>query len=128
KAAAEHLGDDFLLVGQGWDHLGLRTRQEHSGIPGAKDFYASPRASLTLFGGCVHGGMPLRPYEIACSHGLLFTRYNRELPSLCEPGSECVAFRNPDELREALDHILARPAEYNRVVEAGRKRAVAEHT
>jgi glycosyltransferase involved in cell wall biosynthesis len=128
RAAAARLGDDFLLVGKGWERLGLKAHKEHSGVPQAKDYYAAARASLNLFGGCVHGGMPLRPYEIACSHGLLFTRYNRELPSLFEPGTECVAFRSPEEMRGQLDRILASPAEYDRVVEAGRRRAVAHHT
>lgn len=128
KAAAEHLGDEFRLVGKGWDRLGLRARQDHGGVPGAKDLYASARASLNLFGGCVHGGLPLRPYEIASSNGLIFSQYNRELPSLFEPDTECIAFRNVEGMRESLDRILANPAAYNQLVEAGRKRAIAHHT
>ncbi|HET6249302.1 MAG TPA: glycosyltransferase [Tepidisphaeraceae bacterium] len=128
KAAGDHLGDEFLLIGKRWDRLGLKARQEHSGVPAAKEYYASSKASLNLFGGCVHGGMPLRPYEIAASNGLVFTQYNRELPGLFEPGRECVAFREAGEMVEALDRILAAPAEFDRVVDAGRKRAVAEHT
>lgn len=128
RAAAERLGDEFVLVGKGWERLGLKARSEHSGVPGAKDFYSTSQASLNLFGGCVHGGMPLRPYEIACGNGLLFTQYNRELPSLFEPGKECVAFRNVDEMRAGMDRIFSAPAEYDAIVEAGRSRASTEHT
>jgi hypothetical protein len=128
KAAEDHLKDDFLIVGKGWDRLGLRAAKEHSGVPDAKEYYSSAKASLNLFGGCVHGGMPLRPYEIAASNGLLFTQYNRELPGLFEPGQECVAFRNAGEMVAALDRILSAPAEFDKVVDAGRRRAVSDHT
>ena len=128
KAVADRLGDQFVLIGKGWERLGLKAAKEHSGVPGAKDYYVQSRASLNLFGGCVHGGMPLRPYEIAAAHGLLFTQYNRELPSLFEPGKECVAFRDESAMRAGLEKILAAPGEFDRVVEAGRRRVVAEHT
>lgn len=128
KAAAERLGRDFTLVGKGWERLGLTAQKLHSGVPGAKDYYASAKASLNLFGGCVHGGMPLRPYEIAASNGLLFTQYNRELPDLFEPGRECIAFRDAGQMLDALDRILTSPAEFDSVVDAGRRRVIAEHT
>lgn len=128
QAAAEHLKEGLTLIGKGWERLGLRATKEHSGVPGAKDYYASSKASLNLFGGCVHGGLPLRPYEIASSHGLIFTRYNRELPSLYEPGKECIAFQSAQEMTEKLDRILSRPEDFEAVVEAGRRRTIAEHT
>ena len=128
KAAGDRLGNEFLLIGKNWERLGLTAKQEHSGVPGAKEYYASSQASLNLFGGCVHGGMPLRPYEIAASNGLILTQYNRELPDLFEPGKECVAFRDAGQMVEALDRILAAPAEFDRVVDAGRRRVAAEHT
>ena len=128
KAAADKLGDELVLIGKGWERLGLKAARDHSGVPQAKDYYAGAKASLNLFGGCVHGGMPLRPYEIACSNGLLFTQYNRELPRLFEPGRECVAFRNEGEMTEQLDRVLSAPDEFDPVVAAGRRRTEAEHT
>lgn len=128
KAAAERLGEQFVIVGKGWERMGLRAAKEHSGVPGAKDFYASARASLNLFGGCVHGGMPLRPYEIACSNGLLFTQYNRELPSLFEPGRECLAFRNASEMLHQLDQLQQEPSRFDAIVAAGRQRTATDHT
>jgi hypothetical protein len=128
QAAATRAGGDLTLIGKGWGELGLTAQQEHSGIPSAKDYYATSQASLNLFGGSVHGGMPLRPYEIACSHGLLFTQYNRELPELFEPGKECIAFRNADEMLASLEKILAAPQEFDAVVAAGYKRASTDHS
>jgi hypothetical protein len=128
QTIAAKLGESFTLVGGDWDKLGLRAQKNHTGVPGGKAYYASHKVSLNLYGGCVHAGMPLRPYEIASSNGLVFTHYNRELPGLFEPDKECVAFRNGSEMVEKLDRILAHPAEYNQVVQAGRRRAFEKHT
>jgi hypothetical protein len=128
RTLADSLGERLCLFGSNWERIGLRANSEHSGIPGAGEQYRRAKASLNLFGSCVHGGMPLRPYEIACSQGLVFTQYNRELPDLFEPDVECVAFRNDDEMLAALDRILAAPHEFERVIQAGHRRALAEHT
>src|SRR6188768_1795572 len=105
EAAARRLGNDFVIVGKGWERLGLTAQSDHAGIPTSNRYYSQSQASLNLFGGCVHAGMPLRPYEICSSGGLLFTQYNSELPNLFEPGKECVAFRNPDEMLAAWERI-----------------------
>ncbi|CAN5519072.1 hypothetical protein BH10PLA1_BH10PLA1_18840 [soil metagenome] len=127
-AVAERVKDGLELIGSDWDKFGLTVKKNHSGIPDSRFYYAAAKASLNLFGGCVHGGMPLRPYEIASSGGLIFTQYQRELPNLYEPGKECVAFKNTDEMLDQLDRILTHPADYNAVVQAGLSRTIAEHT
>ena len=128
QALAKHLGDRLVLIGKGWDALGLTPRAAHSGVPKAAEYYANSQVSLNLFGGCVHGGMPLRPYEIAASHGLIVTQYTRELPDLFEPGKECVAFGNVGQMLIAVDHILSYPRDFNHMVHAARKRVVAQHS
>ena len=115
-----HSAADFALVGKGWEKLGLSASKESSGVPGSKDYYGPARASLNLSGGSTHSGLSLRPYEIACSHGLVFTRYNRELPGLFEPGKECVAFTTPEEMTASLERIVQTPDESDAMVEAGR--------
>lgn len=121
-------GDKFVLIGMDWDKFGLHAAAEHSGLPNAALFYANSQLSLNLFGGCVHAGMPLRPFEIAASHGLIFTQYNRELPNLFDLDHECVSFQNPQQMQEQADRVLTHPADFDRVVQAGRKRVLSEHT
>jgi spore maturation protein CgeB len=72
--------------------------------------------------------MPLRPFEICCSGGLLFTQYNRELPDMFEIGRECVAFRTNEEMLTQMDRIVKSPAEFDAVVAAGRNRTLKDHT
>lgn len=127
-AAAKHLGSEFVLIGTGWERLGLTPVKDHGGIPDSRAYYAKSQASMNLSGGCVHAGMPLRPYEIACSGGLLFTQYSRELPGLFEPGKECITFRNAEEMIDAWEKIRAAPSEFDSVVQAGKRRAIVEHT
>ncbi len=127
KCVADALGDKFVLIGKGWEHLGLHAIAEHANVD-TGSFYQRARASLNLFGGCVHGGMPLRPFDIAASGGLLLTHYARELPTLFEPGTECLSFRTRDEMCEHLSHAIKRPADFNPLALAGRQRALAHHT
>jgi hypothetical protein len=127
-ALASHLGEQLILCGQGWEKLGLKAAKSHSGVPDAGSYYGNCKAALNLFGGCVHSGMPLRPFEICCSGGLLFTQYNRELPDMFEIGRECVAFRTNEEMLTHMDRILKSPAEFDAVVAAGRNRTLKDHT
>jgi spore maturation protein CgeB len=126
-AVMKHLKGKLALIGKGWEQMGLRANSEHAGTQSGF-IYAQSQASLNLFGGCVHGGMPLRPFDIGASHGLIVTHYQRELPELFEVGKECVAFRDREEMLGALDRILGAPAEFNAVARAGRQRVLAEHT
>jgi spore maturation protein CgeB len=128
KALAERLGDGFTLLGKKWENVGLKSQGVHSGVPGANLYYASHKVSLNLFGGCVHGGMPLRPYDIASANGLIFTHYNRELPDLFEPGKECIAFSSTGEMHEQLNRVLAAPSEFDPIVAAGHRRMKEHHT
>lgn len=127
KAAADHLQGKLALIGKGWDKLGLRANGDHAGANSGQ-IYASSKISLNLFGGCVHGGMPLRPFDIAASYGLNVTHFQRELPALFEPGKECLAFGNESEMLALIDRVLAAPREYESVVEAGYRRVQADHT
>jgi hypothetical protein len=131
KGLAGRLGDTaggFTLLGKKWENVGLKSQGVHSGVPGANLYYATHKVSLNLFGGCVHGGMPLRPYDIASANGLIFTHYNRELPDLFEPGKECIAFHNPADMHDQLDRVLASPAEFDPIVVAGHRRMKEHHT
>jgi hypothetical protein len=127
KAAAEALKGKLALIGKGWEQLGLRANGEHAGDKSG-EIYAQSRASLNLFGGCVHGGMPLRPFDITASGGVLVTHYQRELPGLFEEGKECVSFRDGAGMIEALARIEREPAAYSSMALAGRARTLAEHT
>jgi hypothetical protein len=127
KAAFETLRGKLALIGKNWDKMGLRANSEHAGENSGM-VYLQSQASLNLFGGCVHSGMPLRPFDIGASGGLIVTHFQRELPDLFEPGKECLAFHTKEEMIELLTRVHAHPAEFNDIALAGRRRVVATHT
>lgn len=127
-AAAERYGDRFAAIGRGWERLGVHPRAEQTPAEGPAELYAKSRASLNPSDGWAARGSPFRAGEIVASGGLLFTQYDRELPQLFDPGRECVAFRNRDEMLAACERIEASPAEFDALVENGRRRLLAEHT
>lgn len=126
-AAKRHLNEKFLLVGEGWGAVGLQSAGEFAGEQSG-DIYANSQACLNLFGGCVHGGLPLRPYDIGASGGLILTHMQRELPNLLVPGEECLTFQSAEEMLDHLDRVHASPREFDRIAQAGQRRVLAEHT
>jgi hypothetical protein len=127
QAAEKQLHGKLALIGKGWDKLGLRANMEHAGEKSGV-IYGQSQVCLNLFGGCVHGGLPLRPYDIGASGGLIVTHDQRELAALFEPGKECLAFRSEGEMLALLEKVRQSPAEFNALARAGRQRVLAEHT
>jgi hypothetical protein len=127
RAAEKHLHGKLALIGKGWDKLGLRANMEHAADKSGV-IYGQSQVCLNMCGGCVHGGLPLRPYDIGASGGLIVTHDQRELPRHFEPGKECLVFRTESEMIELIDKVRAAPAEFNGVAQGGRRRVLAEHT
>jgi hypothetical protein len=128
RAAAGRLDKDLVLIGRGWERAGFSPADQQIDAAGARDTDARSRASLCAWSAGSHGGVPRRAYEIAASGGLLLSQHTRELPAMFEPGRECVAFRSTEEMIGALDRVTRSPAEFESVIDAGRRRAAAEHT
>ncbi len=127
QAAKRHIGGKLALIGKGWEKLGLHANMEHAGDKSGV-IYGQSQVCLNLFGGCVHGGLPLRPYDIGASGGLIVTHDQRELPGLFEPGKECLAFQCVGEMAAIIEKVRKAPAEFNEIARAGRRRVLAEHT
>jgi hypothetical protein len=127
QAAEKHLRGKLALIGKGWDQLGLRANMEHAAEKSGV-IYGQSQVCLNLGGGCVHGGLPLRPYDIAASGGLIVTHDQRELPQHFDPGTECLAFRSESEMIALIDKVRHAPADFNPVAQAARRRVLAHHT
>jgi spore maturation protein CgeB len=70
----------------------------------------------------------LREFEAPMAGALYLTNYSDELAEHYEPDREVVTFRNRYELLEKVEYYLAHPAEADRVRQAGRARALRDHT
>jgi spore maturation protein CgeB len=70
----------------------------------------------------------MRLYEATGMGALLVTDAGSNLAELFEPGRECVAYRDAEELEAELDRVLADDAARREVAAAGQRRTLAEHT
>lgn len=70
----------------------------------------------------------LREFEAPMSGALYCTGYMDELAEMFEPDKEVLTYRNQHELLDKVRYYLAHPVQADQVRQAGRKRALAEHT
>lgn len=70
----------------------------------------------------------LREFEAPMCGALYCTGYTDELAEMFEPEKEVLTYRNQQELLEKVYYYLAHPAQGEKIREAARKRALAEHT
>jgi spore maturation protein CgeB len=69
-----------------------------------------------------------RTFELAACDAFQLVDHRSLLPALLTPGEDIVTFRSIAEMREQIDHFLARPDERLRFAQAARRRVLAEHT
>ncbi|MGZ4415516.1 MAG: CgeB family protein [Gaiellaceae bacterium] len=70
----------------------------------------------------------MRLYEATGVGTLLLTDAKQNLGDLFAVGAEVVAYRDEDELVEAVDHYLVHEDERRAIAEAGQRRTLADHT
>jgi len=70
----------------------------------------------------------LREFEAPMSGALYCTGYMDELAEMFEPDKEVLVYRNQHELLDKMRFYLAHPEQAEVIRQAGRKRALAEHT
>lgn len=69
-----------------------------------------------------------RDFEIPMSGGLYLTSYNPELEECYEIGKEIVCYRDKWDCLEKIRHLLKNPDQAKAIREAGRRRALHDHT
>jgi len=70
----------------------------------------------------------LREFEAPMSGALYCTGYMEELAEMFEPDKEVLVYRNQHELLDKICFYLKHPDQAEMIRQAGRKRALAEHT
>jgi hypothetical protein len=70
----------------------------------------------------------LREFEAPMSGALYCTGYMEELAEMFEPDKEVLVYRSQHELLDKVRFYLAHPDQAEMIRQAGRKRALAEHT
>ncbi len=69
-----------------------------------------------------------RTFELAAAGAFQLVDERTHLPELLTPGKELITFNSMPDLKAKIEYYLKHPEERKAVVEAGRKRVLAEHT
>lgn len=131
-----------LVVGSGWpdkfDGAGVEHKPLASPLEAAT-IYNESRINLNVhreetdFSVSSESFRPVSPngsvfYVAGCGAFQIADDSRQDLPNLFEPGKEIVLYRDSEELQALVTRYLADEQERTRIAEAGRKRALAQHT
>jgi hypothetical protein len=116
------------VYGEGWDEHGIPSR----GLIFGDDVLAalnSASASVVFFrtaGG--HSLVKVGLFDFAAAGALVVTNRSPEVEESFTYGREIIGFANTAELLETISHVLEHPEEAERIRQAGRARALRDHT
>ncbi|MFW6243864.1 MAG: CgeB family protein [Desulfovibrionales bacterium] len=74
------------------------------------------------------GAVNQRVFDVPACGAFVLTDQREQMDALFEPGSESVAYTDPEEIPELIDSYLRHPRQRAAVTAAARKRILAEHT
>jgi spore maturation protein CgeB len=123
-----------LLVGdKGWHDLlagetGWRHHPEVSYYDDLPGLYPRSKVNFNCISLQMKGAVNQRVFDVPACGGFLITDQRRQMEQLFEPGTEVIAYADPEEIPELVQRWLADPQARQRVAESARKRILAEHT
>lgn len=74
------------------------------------------------------GAVNQRIFDVPAAGSFVLTDWREQMDALLEPGREVIAYHSPEEAADLAAYYLSHPAERERIVQAGRRRVLAEHT
>ncbi|MBN2141366.1 MAG: glycosyltransferase [Desulfovibrionaceae bacterium] len=128
------LGFGPIIAGDpGWKELlggvpGWRYLPELAYYDELPDFYPLSEVNFNCTSKQMKGAVNQRVFDVPSCGAFLITDRRRQIEDLFEPGQEVVLYDEPAEVFDLVRRYLADPGARRRVVEAARKRVLAEHT
>jgi len=123
-ATLQKMGINVTCFGNGWENGPLSNEE-------VIKLYSRSRVNLG-FAGVGHSRKLMclkgRDFEVPMSGGLYLTQDNPELSLVYEIGKEIVTYRDEKDCAEKIRYFLNHPEEAAKIKEAGRKRALKDHT
>lgn len=123
-----HLGDQFHLVGRGWDKAyGLPTAPRFETDHEYLDNFRTAAININLVNGNAETGLNMRHFEITAAGGFMLCYEQPELAEHFEIGKECAVFGSESDLIDKTNYYLANPDERAAIALAGQKRTLSQH-
>lgn len=119
------MGWETLLPGVGKSWKGIGSLDYYTDLP---EFYPRSTINLNCTSLQMKGAVNQRVFDVPAAGGFVLSDARAQLEQLFIPGREAVVYAEPGEIGSLIRHYLARPGERERIIEAGRRRVLAEHT
>lgn len=123
-----------LIIGDRWWKVAMRGEEGRWRWHPEVNYYAElPRVYrlATINFNCtsqqMKGAVNQRVFDVPASGGFVLTDHREQMEQLFEVGKEIVAYRSPEEATELAAFYLKNDAARLKVVQAGRRRVLAEH-
>lgn len=124
-----------LIVGdRGWELL-FRNKPEawrlHPEVSYYNDlprFYPASTINFNCTSKQMKGAVNQRLFDVPAAGGFVLTDLREQMSELFEPGQEVICYNDPQEVPDLVRHYLSHPKERTAIVQAARKRVLAEHT
>ncbi|KHK02234.1 CgeB family protein [Desulfovibrio sp. TomC] len=113
------------FAGQGRD---WRYQAELAYYDQLPDFYPLSDINFNATSLQMKGAVNQRVFDVPACRAFLLTDARRQMERLFEPGREVAVYNHPEEIGECIARYLADPAARERIMAAGHRRLLAEHT
>jgi hypothetical protein len=124
----KQLGDDFLLIGPGWDRAyGLACRPALESYEEYLQHFRRVPINLNLVNGNCETGLNMRHFDITAAGGFMLCYHRAEVDRYFKVGAECDTFRNERELLDKIRYYLSHPDQRRQIARAGQERALSDH-
>lgn len=127
---------DYPMTLRGWNWKKLSKKQKFYSIEeGTVDItkqvedYNSHIAVLNKHQAINHiDALNMRTFEVPACGALLINDFRKELPYMYELDKEICTYRDTEELHEIIDRLEKAPKDFEKIILAGFKRTLNEHT
>lgn len=92
------------------------------------NFYPCSKINFNCTSKQMKGAVNQRVFDVPACNGFLLTDHRKQISELFEPEKEIIFYRQPDEIPELAKRYLKDEKARNTIVQAARKRILAEHT
>lgn len=122
------VGDPGWLETFGQEGVAWRRVPELAYYDELPRFYPASLVNFNATSRQMKGAVNQRVFDVPAAGAFLLTDRRRQMEDLFEPGREMAVYDHPDDIPGLVRHYLDHPEERRRLVAAGRRRVLADHT
>ena len=91
-------------------------------------FYPGSAINFNCTSKQMKGAVNQRVFDVPATGSFCLTDWREQIENLFEPGKEVICYHSTEEAEEMIRRYLAAPKEREKIIQAARRRVLAEHT